>query len=124
MNKHVNEILALLSNNYYSNDPDKPLPYPSYTNDYFSEMREVFGSRNKKAQYADSDRMNMWDYDKFRKSQDVANETDFKNGSPNWWSEFLSHYEGKPCKLVNAFACYNHSNGQPVYTLGWIEVLR
>lgn len=71
--------------------------------------------------YVYSDRLAQWDHTKFQASAEVATRSGAPDNSADWFSAFMSHYNGKDIEVLHVIAGVNVSNGYPFYVLGHRE---
>lgn len=100
---------------------DVPLSnlHPHYTNEYYKHARSVFGKETKGISYDYSDRLWEWDYEKSKAAFEVANSSQHKKDSANYFEVYLSEYFGKPVEILHILAGFNWANGYPYQVFGY-----
>lgn len=99
---------------------DKTTPLhtnPHYTDDRFNREQTVFGKPSKSPyghghlEYNYSDRLWQWDYDKSKRSSEIASASSAPLKSCLWYEAYLSAYFSRPVTIEHIIAGVNHSNG-------------
>ncbi len=98
---------------------------PHYTDDRFKTAQTVFGKPpksdygHKDLNYDYSDRLWEWDYNKAKRSSEIASGTGATARSVRWYEAYLSAYFDKPIEIVHILAGFNVSNGDPYAVFGY-----
>ena len=70
--------------------------------------------------YDYDDRLQEWDYGKFRAAVEVANDATPRH-SARWLSALISHFRGRTCIVEHVVAGVNQWSGYPWWCAGWRE---
>ena len=108
---------------YHTMDPNKPVHYCHYTNEFFKKERDLFGERVNGLSYDYSDRLRQWDFDKSTRAFDVAKKSGHPARSANYYSAYLSAYFGKQMECLHVLGCFNLATGYEVLVFGYREVV-
>lgn len=118
----------------YTTKAGEAIPHlrPHYSNQYFATARTVYlaegykaksDGRNdyaKGAEYNYSDRLWQWDYDKAKKSWEIAKARGLVANSAAEIEAYLTAYYDRQLKLVHVLAGFNVSNGYDYQVYGVI----
>lgn len=83
---------------------------PHYTKKHFRQAQTIWGEESKDLDYAHSDCILQWDYNKAQEAQEVATQK-AKPKTARWYQEYLAAYFDKPVELRHILAGVDPGNG-------------
>ena len=109
-------------------DKNEPLhTCPHYTDKRFEKEQTVFGEQAKSPygheglHYDYSDRLWQWDYEKAKKSVEIADQSGAIPKSCKWYEAYLSAYFDCSIEIKHIVVGVNRSNGYPYSVFGYIK---